>query len=76
MARYLGHCALVTRAVNGTSQNFTVPEKAPTRAFSLLKVPISAFTIRNTSDPGTDARSDRPYLNFSQSSQKATKSWY
>ena len=29
-----------------------------------------------TSDPGTDARSDRPYLYFSQSSQKATKSWH
>ena len=33
--------------VNGTSKNFTVPERAPTRAFSLLKVPTSAFTLKN-----------------------------
>ena len=29
--------ALLGRAVNRSSRNFTVPEKAPTRAFSLLK---------------------------------------
>ena len=30
----------------------------------------------STSDPGTDARFDTPNPNFSQSSQKATKSWH
>ena len=30
-------------AVNGTPRNFTSPEKAPTRVFSLLKEPTKAF---------------------------------
>ena len=42
--------------------------------FTCFQFYITSTTI--TSDPGTDARSDRPYLYFSQSSQKATKSWH
>ena len=33
----------------GSEVNRAVPEKAPTRAFSLLKAPTSAFTFKNLS---------------------------
>ena len=36
-----------SRAVNEPLRSFTITEKAPTRAFSLLKGSTSAFTIKN-----------------------------
>ena len=41
----MGHL-VYTRAVNKPLRS-SCPEKAPTRAVSLLKVPIIAFTIKN-----------------------------
>ena len=35
-----------TRAANGVSRSFTVIKKVLTRAFSLLKVPSSVFTLK------------------------------
>ena len=41
----LARVTISTRAVNDPSQSFTV--LCPTRAFSLLKTPAGAFTIKN-----------------------------
>ena len=45
----LGHVSLSTSAANrsiGSTTGCTVTEKAPTRAFSWLKAPTSAFTFK------------------------------
>ena len=43
-AHYSRSESVLSRAVNQPSRSFTVPEKAPYRAFSLMKVPTNAFT--------------------------------
>ena len=76
------HCLLIISAANrsiGSTTGCTITEKAPTRAFSWLKAPTSAFTfktlLRHFAKWALTLRSLNVKLGLRHKSQKGRAGW-